>query len=177
MNAPVMAAEFMIAPLTRVSKDKVQEYFQLQSMYDTLKYRFSDVKDPQWLDVVEVIQRMGSSMYAIMRAHTGQLVGEFTLENPTGKSKQIHFSSNPEIDSGERLRAGKFATQTTLSLKNLETGEYFLDSLYGLTPLQNRAACLYVLRVGYKKQGVLPSGMFYLGQCVDCMISVATRNE
>ena len=187
MNAPTTLApqnptdllnpeNLRVVPLLRLDPHQVQEYFQRQAVYGTLKYRFSDINEPQWLDVLDVIQRMGQSMYLILGPE-GQIVGEYMLENPTGKAMQIHFSSDPEISSPLRLQAGQFASRYALSIKNPKTQEYFINTLYGLTPLKNRAACLYVLRVGYKKQGILPGGMMYMGEPVDCMISTFTRES
>jgi len=178
MNAPATATTLRVAPVLTLHPHVVQTYFQQMYMADTLKYRFSDIDDPTWSDALEVIQRMGQSMYMVMDVTPGQEdhpVAEFSLENFTGRSARTHFSTHPNASSPERVRAGRFGSHYTLTRKHPETGEYFFDSLYGLTPISNRAACIFAIKCGFKKTGVLPSGMMYLGQPEDCMISIATR--
>jgi len=154
-------------------------YFQTLAMYDTLKYRFSDIPEPDWTDVLDVIKRMGQSMYLIEDSTTGQIVAEFALENWTGRACQSHFSTVPttDITSAERIEIGRQAIAHMFSLTHPETGEPILDALYGLTPLSNRAACIFALKIGYKKQGILPSGILVDDKPMDCMISVCSRKE
>ena len=172
-----MARSFAVVPLLQLLPDQVQYYFQRLSMAGTLKYRFSDIIDPVWADAHEVIQRMGNQMYLVVDPGTEEILGEFTFENFTGKAAQSHFSTSPDIDTKTRIAIGRYAAKHTLNCRNLGTGEYFLDALFGLTPLTNRAACIFALKIGYKKQGILPSGMMVEGKPVDCMISVCTRES
>jgi len=187
MNAPSQTATsstkpahnspsaFCVTPLLTLLPDQVQYYFQRMSLEDTLKYRFSDIENPQWLDVLEVIQRLGKQMYFV--EEEGELLGEFTLEGFTGRAAQSHFSTSPDIDTKKRIAIGRFAAEYTLTRERPDGSGYFLDALYGLTPLVNRAACIFALKIGYKKQGILPSGIIYNGKPTDCMISVCTRES
>jgi len=185
MNAPVNSPEhlssptleFSVVPLLHLAPDQVQYYFQRLYTNDTLKYRFSDIIEPTWSDALEVIQRMGQQMYMVLDNETNDILGEFMFENFTGKACQSHFSTSPDTDTRTRVKIGRFAAEHALTRKRPETGEYFLDALYGLTPLSNRAATIFALKIGYKKQGVLPSGMMVNGKPEDCMISVCTRES
>ncbi len=184
MNAPVNspehlsspALEFSVVPLLHLEPHAVQFYFQRLYVADTLKYRFSDIVDPTWSDALEVIQRMGQQMYLVVNEDQ-DILGEFMFENFTGKSCQSHFSTSPDTDTKTRIKIGRFAAEYSLTRRHPETDEYFLDSLFGLTPLINRAACIFALKIGYKKQGILPSGMMVDGKPEDCMISVCTRSS
>ncbi len=173
--------EYKVFPLLHLHPDKVQYYFQRMYAEDTLKYRFSDIEDPAWSDALEVIQRMGNTMYVVQHqdteANTEDILGEFTFENFTGRACQSHFSTSPDIDTKTRIKIGRFAAEYSLTRKRLDTGEYFLDALFGLTPLTNRAACIFAMKIGYKKQGILPSGMIVDGKPEDCMISTCTRES
>ncbi len=162
-----------VTPLLSIDAHEVQYYFQTLAVHELLEERFSDIESPTWSDVVAVITRMGQQMYLVVN-QKDRIVGEFMLENFTGRSAQVHFSMSPEVSPKERLAAGKLGLRHTLHCPHPDRG-YFLDSIYGLTPLVNRAACGFALRAGLKRQGVLPSGMTYKGEPVDCMISVCTR--
>jgi len=165
-----------VVPLLHLHPDQVQYYFQRLYVADTLKYRFSDIVEPTWSDALEVIQRMGNTMYLVVD-ETEDILGEFTFENFTGRACQSHFSTSPDIDTKTRIKIGRFAAEYSLTRKRPDTGEYFLDALFGLTPLTNRAACIFAMKIGYKKQGILPSGMIVDGKPEDCMISICTRES
>ena len=173
---PPSTGAFRVVPLLSLQPDQVQYYFQTLYSHGTLKFRFPDIIDPTWSDVIGVIQRMGQGMYLIQRQADESVAAEFTLENFTGRAAQSHFSTSPESTTKERIAVGRYAAQFTLTRRN-ELGEYWLDALYGLTPLSNRAACIFAIKIGYKRQGILPSGLMVDGKPEDCMISVRTRDE
>jgi len=169
-------SSYSIVPLLHVDKHAVQTYFQQMAVHDTLKYRFSDIDEPQWEDVIGVIQRMGRGMYLVQDSDSN-IVAEFTLENFTGQSAQSHFSTHPEIKTQERLAIGRYCVNYILNeWVNPATKRPFLRSLYGLTPLPNRAGCIFALKIGYRKLGVLPGGCTYMGKTEDAMISVASSS-
>lgn len=166
--------EFIVAPLLHIHPDEVQEYFQTLHVHDTLKYRLSDVDNPVWGDMAEVISRMGETMYLVLDAKTDRILAEFTLENFTGRTCQSHFSTHPEIDTKTRIKLGRQAVEHTLRVVNPDTGEPFLHAMWGLTPLKNRVACIFAMKLGYKKVGVMKSAMMYFGEPTDCMVSQVT---
>jgi len=172
-----MVSNYKIVPLLALTTAKIQEYFQVLYMHDTLKYRFADIDEPQWADVIDVIKRMGKQMYFVTNEEG--ILAEFTLEGFTGKSAQVHFSFHPTaLSTKEKLGVGKFTLDQIFNhWKNPETDEAYLDSLYGLTPTPNRVACIFALKAGFNKLGVLPSGMRYRGAIVDAMVSIADRSS
>jgi len=155
-----------VAPLLSLDKDQVQTYFQQMYSHDTLKYRLSDVVEPTWSDVLDVIKRIGKQMFMVVDQNSDDILGEFTLENATGHAVQGHFSTHPTLSWPERLEIGRFALR--FILKNP-----YIDAVFGLTPLTNRPACIYALKIGFKKQGILHHGMLVNSVPEDCMISVA----
>ena len=168
-------APYTITPLLQLDAHQVQAYFQTLGVHDTLKYRFSDIDDPQWDSVLGVIRRMGRGMYLVLDC-AGSVCAEFTLENHTGQSAQSHFSNHPELSTRKRLEIGRHCVNYILTeWVSPDTKRPFLRSLYGLTPLPNRAGCIFALKIGYKKLGVLPGGCTYMGKTEDAMISVASN--
>ena len=153
----------VILPLIEVDGVVVRAYWDALLTADTLKYRFSDEVDPDIEIVRDVIRRMYRGMFAVVES--GVMIAEYTLEGFTGKSAQLHFSFHPS--RGDKKEVCR-----------LVLAEIFktLDSVYGLTPKPNRVACIFALRNGFKKLGILPSGCTYMGQIVDAQISVAVKS-
>jgi RimJ/RimL family protein N-acetyltransferase len=152
-------------PLLDLPVDQVQFYFQSLYKDDTLKYRLADLKDPAWDDVVRMITRHGRNMFCVV--DNDKIVAEFMLENFKGRAAQIHFSMHPENKTGYSLQVARKTMAEVMSWP-------MIDALYGLTPTENRRACWFVLKVGFRKLGILPSGLNYLGGVSDAMISLMT---
>jgi len=173
-DTPFADKDLSVVPLLRLDTDQVQFYFQSLYVNDTLKYRFADIVDPKWDDVKRCITRVGQQMFMVVRE--GKIVGEYMLENLAGRAIQGHFSTAPHLTFRQRIAVGRFVLRSLLNFEPNGEG-YMFDAVYGLTPLVNRVACLYALKIGFKKQGILPNGTKYLGGYEDCMISVATRES
>jgi len=135
-------------------------------MHDTLKYRLSNVQDPAWDSVVKMITRMGPTMFMVKE--DDRIVAEFMLENITGHAAQIHFSMYSDNTTPYSYKVARAVTQEMSLLPALKT-------LFGLTPLKNRAACLFNLRIGFKKLGVLPKSVTYFGSVEDAMLCVLSN--
>ena len=162
-----------IVPVLQTPPDVVQYYWQKLAMEDQLQYRLSDIPNPTWDDVLKMIRRMGTHMY--MGMNDVKPLGEFALENFSGKAAQIHFSANPENTLRETLDMTRYSLMHVLSHWKNEKNESYLDTLVGLTPVNNRRACLFVLKAGMKKMGIIPSACIHSGQVCDGMLTTLTR--
>jgi len=172
MTAPTKTVLTTIVPLLSGKPDEIQTYWQTLYMHDLLRKRLCDVMEPTWSDVLDMIRRLGKDMYMVhVAGHDDGPVGEFMLENRSGNAMQIHFSAHPDLTWPEVVTFMKDVTQQILTTWSI------LDTLYGLTPVTNRAACITVLKVGFKKLGILPMGMRDQGTIVDAMITVKTRAD
>lgn len=160
MNA--RANIYQIKPIVQWDYEAVQEYWQLLYMHDRLKYRLCDVEDPTWADVIEMITHKGKHMYMV--GLDDKIVGEFLLENFTGRAAQMHFSVRPGLNAAESFALARFTSDQLL--------ESYLDTLFGLTPASNRAALIYNMRAGFKRVGVLHNGMTDRGKVVDAYLMV-----
>ncbi len=167
-----------IEHVLQAPRDEVEFYWQTLAMHDMLKYRMSDVVDPFWSDVLDMIRRCGQHMY-LVRDDNEVIVAEFMLENFIGKSAQIHFSMSPSNSLIQNLMICKFGLSQILSRwKDADNDKYpFLESLYGITPVHNRRACIFVLKAGFRKLGILRSSCDYLGHLCDGMITTAIRED
>lgn len=179
MNAPITTqpATYGLLPALAVPPDLQQFYWQTLYMHDWLKYRLCNVENPTWSDAKDMIRRCGAHVYYIWNTVNRRIEGEITLENFTGKSAQIHFSSHPEVSIQQKLAYGRYALDQILYHWKDPVDENipFLFSVFGLTPVTNRLACRFVLHLGLQKIGVLPGGIVDRGQLTDAMITIKAR--
>jgi hypothetical protein len=167
-----MIPDHYIVPLLQLPEPVVRKYWQDLEDSGGLKYRMCHINEPTWENVKQVIAATGNSMYHVISKHM-DVVGEFTLENFIGKSAQVHFSMHP----GNKTRfsldlANSVADDILFQWKSSVDGGPYLYSMFGLTPVTNRAACIFVQRCGFKKVAILPGGALHEGKPVDAMVTI-----
>lgn len=170
--------DYKIIPIGECPRNFVEPYWAVLHEHDLLKYRLGDMAEPNLRDAESLVAMFLKSMYIIVD-HGWNIVAEFTLCSFTGKSAQIHFSMHPNNSFRESINIGTRVTDSVLNSWKVanKPDEPYLTSIYGLTPLLNRPACLLVLKTGFKKLGVLPDGVSHLGVPCDGMISVKTSTN
>lgn len=97
----------------------------------------------------------------------GEYTAEFLLEGFTGKAAMIHVSTHPKNEL-------KYSLELGIGCSNLMIQHGF-SALYGITPMTNRAACIFALKCGFKKIGILPQGILDRGVFADAMISIKSE--
>ena len=173
---PIDVGQVSIAHVTQVPFDMYKEYWDDMIASGRLKYRLCDSVNPSWDQIGAMFQANGNNMYFAMA--DGKPFGEFMLNNFTGKSAQIHFSVHPTLHVRKGIPYVRETVRQVLDWKvQNKPNEYYLHTLVGLTPVSNRAACVYVLRVGFVKQFILPAGIADRGKIVDAMVSTCTREN
>jgi len=166
--------DFMIFPAKTLDYTKGLAYWKDLEKSDRLKYRMCDISTPNMEAVHRLLWYHGHNLYYVQMQD--DIVGEFMLNNFTGKAAQIHFSTHPKLHMKVGIPLIKSVIEDIFKWKSSDTEEPYLLSLYGLTPVTNRAACIIVLKVGFKKKGILPGGMWFLGKPVDAMFTVRASN-
>jgi len=170
-----------IKALTAQPRDLIQEYFQVLHMYDLLKDRFYDTKNPTWSDVIDIIKYRGPGMFFIFDTdrEVECPIAEFTIDFPTGKVNMIHFSVHPDLPWSDVLKVMRFGAWSILTQWKRRDGSPYALALTGLTPLRLRAACISVLRSGFTKIGVIPGSAYFANEDIyaDCQLSLLTREE
>ena len=167
--------KFFTYPLYALPADKVEDYWQDLYAAGYLESRLCDIAGPTVNNAMELMNTHGRSMYFV--TVEGKLVGEFTLDNFTGKAAQIHFSTHPDLQFRDAIPLVRDVVKSIFDWTTQGKEEPYLNSLYGITPVTNRAACIFVLKVGFEKQFILPSGMRDKGEVVDGMVSTYTRKR
>lgn len=167
---------FLTVPAKGLPRRSILSYWNTLSNADTLKYRWSDTESPtaRWatdycLDTPH--------MYFVVDTGTGRIVAEFALCNFIGKAAQVHFSMDPLNEFKLSVFLADEVTNMILQqwkdVKNLE--ESFIDTLFGLTPVDNRVACIFIRKAGFKAVGTLASGATYLNDTVDALLTTKSR--
>lgn len=148
-------------------KDKVQTYWQTLYMEGGLEKRLCNIPEPTWSDVVDLIRNQGQWMFMVWDHGRQEYTGEFLLEAFTGKAAMIHVSTHPKNTLPYSLEIGIGCSDQML--------RHGFSALYGITPMTNRAACIYALKCGFRKVAVLPQGILDRGVYADAMISIKSE--
>ena len=154
-------------PLLGLPGDKVQEYWQVLAMHDTLKYRLCDTPDPTWKDVLEMILYSGQKIYHIVDEED-TILAEFSLCNRSGNVAQGHYSCHPRLQT-------RYMSELQASSMARVMEDQGLRMIYGILPVENRAAIIMALKAGFKKFTVIPEGISYLGRVIDATVIVKER--
>lgn len=175
-----MADTFMIVPSVGLSRDSIRSYWQILSDSNRLQGRWGDTR-PEDLNVDSITDYSiaTANTYFVVETVTGRLIGEFALDMFTGKAATMHFSMNPYNSPSFNRDIGILVTDCVLNnwnnVVNLE--ESYLDTLIGVTPVDNRAACIYLRRAGFKPIGTIASGTKYEGEVTDALLSTKERQH
>lgn len=162
----------IVSSTDKVPKALFVEYWNSIIDADLLKLRLCDVVNPT---IADAYKAAIPGSYMVYDKEEERIVAEFLLNGFIGKACQVHFSMRPSNSPQQSMKLAREITSSVLNEWKTVDGEPYLMSLYGLTPVCNRAACAFVRRVGFKKIGILPGGQWTDGKAVDAMITLKTR--
>lgn len=168
----------VIIPALTVPEEVSANYWLDLEKANLLRYRLCDLKDPTWHDAMHMMQTLHPhSLYFLVDPTDMRITAEFLLTNFSAKTAQVHFSMHPDNTPQRSLHLARRVTTELLNEWTVaaDNKEPYLLSLFGLTPINNRAACAFIQRVGFKKAGVLPGGQLYEGEPTDAMITIKAR--
>jgi hypothetical protein len=156
--------------------EDVETYWSALEAAGRLKYRLCDTEEPGFSDVLRMIKYNFPHLYFVKFPDVALIAAEFMLNNFSGKAAQIHFSLHPQLHTRLGLPMVRHVTESIFDWK-AKDGTPYLNSLFGLTPVTNRAACIFVLKVGFKKRFILPGGMWDRGKAVDAMVTTFIKER
>jgi len=167
---------YLVVPTAALPAEVLEEYWGSLYQADTLKYRWSDMADPKPSKSVNHVTNT-PHCYNVIDIDSGFLVADFSLGPFTGKAAQVHFSMRPGQPTALSLFLAEEVSNTILyqwkDVINLE--DSFLDTIFGITPVDNRAACIFIRKAGFKPMGTLASGTKYLNEVTDGLLTQKTR--
>ena len=145
-----------IAQSTGIERDKLQYYWQLLAMHNMLALRFPDIKEPTWTDVQQIVWRNGQNMYYLVNSE-GEILTEVTLDHTLGKTALLHFSISPLLHPRKKLLLGRFLPWQILTQWTDDNGAPYVETLLGMTPVSNKAACRFVKKCGFTPMAIVPA--------------------
>lgn len=172
-----MTDTYIVCSSSMLSNSKIFSYFCELDLTDGLKERFCDEYNPSPLAMVAYVNEGPDLNYFVLDCHTQEIVAEFALCNPTGRAIQVHMSMLPANSYELNITLARKVSNMILSCWKDKSGKAIYKAIFGLTPTINRKACIFVLKAGYKKMGILPSGVVYKGGHSDAMLSLLTLQE
>jgi hypothetical protein len=146
-----------------------------EQLVDTVFYD-GEVKTPE--DFLHMMKHGINNLFVIAKNDRSDIGGIVWLNNFQSRSGCFHFCFFENIKGLEALDVGEYASFFVLNLKN-KNGDYLFDVLTGVVPDFNRSARNWCLRVGYKKVGVVPQGVYIasLKKSIKAHIFYAERSE
>jgi hypothetical protein len=166
----------LIVPASAVPLAALSDYWMDLHEADLLKYRWSDMEDPKPIDIIDYT-RTTPHMYNIVDTATGLVIADFSLGPFTGKAAQVHFSLHPASPPSFNVYLASVVSDKILyqwnDIHNLE--ESFVDTLFGITPVKNRVACIFIRKAGFKSMGILNSGAKYLNEVDNALLTTKSR--
>jgi len=170
-----------LVPLLKIPAPVLKRYFQNLIRCNLLKFRMSPLVNPQWEDVLSMIRVFGQNMYCVINKsiYPPEIVGEFMLENFSGKSAQAHFSANPKYSNPRKYSTAiTWASSQVLNEWKVKgKDEPYLKTLIGFIPVSNRPAIFTLMRAKWKKQVVVPQAILHLGKVEDAVLLTCTRED
>lgn len=129
-------------------------------------------------DAWEFLREMKSpevSMYVLRVGN--DIGGVIWLNCQTMRTAHFHFCGFPAAWKTGALHGGLFALQTLLGQTG-RSGEYLLDTLFGLLPTTNTLALRMMRRAGFVDLGPVPNGVYLHreGRSVPAIMSYCDRD-
>jgi hypothetical protein len=154
------------------------EIFHAMKKNDLLQKVFyrGEVKTSEaWL---EVVKRKANLVHTIWDIESKACLMIAWLNNFDRNSAFAHFCILPEGWRKNTVELGKMCLKHWFDFKN-ENGERLLDVVVGKTPDNNRAATIYLRRVGMKILGTIPmlDYDFYAGEKIGSVFSYITQAQ
>lgn len=169
--------EINIRPLGVMSAQDIMDYWEALAQTDHLANRLCDVENPTVETALDMCMRFRSSMYYMLDEHH-KVIGEFMLENFSGKSAQIHFSMRPDNDTRLSLTAARKVIDNLLNVwKVVNSDEPYLRTLFGLVPELNKRAVAFCSHTQLSIVHKIPFGSEYLGEICDAVLFMKTRRN
>lgn len=108
----------------------------------------------------------------------GQVAGAVWLNRRQARWAQCSYFTFREFWGLHATGLGRHCLSELLNMRACSK-EFMLDMLLGITPVDNRSAVRFALRCGWKRQGVLPCGVFdaATGKSQPAFIFTATRED
>jgi len=153
--------------------DQLIHLFELTVDYDLLGQVFYEGDVLTQYDFAQAIST-GELFIAVMN---GTTVGYAWLNLFFGGSAGVNFCLFPPVWGKQSLIIGKDFIREVFAMEDAVRGGPWRHSLFGLTPSTNKLALRFLRRVGFKDQGVIPSGARVHGMLVDAVITTITRDE
>lgn len=166
---------YFLIPSKWIDTVALDEYTRLLNTFGYLNKRFCE--DSTTTPEQAVHYWLTNNSYFALDSMTKEIVLEFTLDNSRGKAIQVHQSFSPNIEYKTKVLLSKMISSSLLRDFYINSEETMYSALYGITPTENKTACLFAVQSGFKRQFVLPLGIKYMGKLSDALITTKQVND
>ncbi len=174
--------ELSITPYTNIENKKVnfpdtylKEVFFRIAVEGTLHKIYFDKKINNNKEFIAFIKQKQHSVFFVKAGE--EEVGFFWLAEFNQKSSFINYCFFRNFWGRKSLKISQFCIEYILERKNAN-GDYLLDVLLGLTPVNNRLAVSFLIKSGMQVLGKLPGICidYHQNKVVDGLLSYKTRD-
>lgn len=156
----------------------ILNYFEKLEEANLLEDRLSEHKNPTVQSFVDLLQREGNKFYFVIDRVRREIVGEFNISDTLSEVGLVHFSMSPVVKANEVFHIIRNITNDILlKWKKRDSDEPYLQALVGMTPVENKRACLVIQRCGFKKIATVPFAGRYKNECCDGLFTIKRRDE
>jgi hypothetical protein len=155
--------------------DRLSRYWDQLSADGLIERAFPDGSKKCAADLMDYIKSEDCCSFFV--TYAGQDVGTISLDNFHGLTCHGHFNMIKGV-RGYGVGLMKTAVEQLFLLKR-EEGYNFIDCIVGITPIDNRLACQFVERIGFKPISIWPAAGFSAKRngWVDCLVTDLRREE
>ncbi len=171
-----------ITPYNRVEKGKVnfsdtylKQVFLKIAVEGTLHKIYFDTKINNNIEFIAFIKQKQHSVFFVKAGE--KEVGFFWLASFNQRSAFINYCFFKKFWGRDSLKISIFCIDYILEKKKAN-GDYMLDVLLGLTPINNRLAINFLIKNGMQVLGKIPGICtdYHQNKVVDGLLSYKTRN-
>lgn len=174
---PKLKTGYTIAQAAQLPDETKLAYWIAMYEADTLKYRWSDMPHPTPTKVLERCRNTNANDYFVVDIKKLKIVCDFALETFTGKAAQSHFSMHPKNSTELSANIAECASDIVLNEWKDKAGNPYLETMFGLISVKNRAALLFIHKAGFKKECILPYGTVYMNKVTDAVLIIKRRRH
>ena len=171
---------YVVLPAIALPEEELLSYWGALEYHNTLRFRFADMHEPTAREIVAIILARSpkDQFFNVVDCDTGEVIADMGLTGFTGKAAQLHYSMHP--DNEYKLNTYLADSVSDMVLYNwtttIEMKEPYLQTLYGITSVDNRVACMFITKAGFERVGMVPKILEYQGEVTDAVISYKTRH-
>ena len=174
---------FVVVPAIAMHEEDLLRYWGALEYRNTLRFRFADMYEPTAREILALVVASGhkgspGQFFNVIDCDTNMIVADLGLTDFVGEAAQLHYSMHPDNEYQLNMFLADAVSDMVLYnwTKTIEMKEPYIQTLYGITSVKNRVACMFIAKANFERVGIVPNIAEYQGETTDAVISHKTRH-